>query len=346
MLKDKKHIILTSALLGTCGGVVFSLISFILNFFSWIFPILGIVIGEFVFLYFFVQRFFYKKGTSSVLEIINVETCERTTLKVFENTIIESPNWRKDENAILYNSNGFIFSYNIDNDTVEKIDIGDLKDCNNDHVLSPDGTGFAISCNKYKVLGSQIYTLKFGSSESKLITPKSPSYLHGWSPDGNTLVYCAKRNGQFDIYAKNINGTDEIQLTSSKGHNDGCEYSPDGKHIWFNSARDGLMQIYRMDCDGKNVRRITDSKERNSWFAHVSPKGDKIVYLAFNSKDIEPEEHLPDKNIQIRLMNYDGSNDRVIAEFYGGQGSFNTNSWSPDGKYIACVRYEPPKKYS
>lgn len=58
MLKDKKHIILTSALLGTCGGVVFSLISFILNFFSWIFPILGIVIGEFVFFVFFRPKIF------------------------------------------------------------------------------------------------------------------------------------------------------------------------------------------------------------------------------------------------------------------------------------------------
>ena len=85
-----------------------------------------------------------------------------------------------------------------------------------------------------------------GGGTPRRITKNSPSYWHGWSPDGSTLAFVGQRNGDFDIYTIPVTGGDEVRLTTAKGLDDGPEYSPDGSHIYFNSERTGTMQIWRM----------------------------------------------------------------------------------------------------
>jgi len=83
----------------------------------------------------------------------------------------------------------------------------------------------------------------------------TPSYWHGWSPDGKTLAFCGERNNEFDVYSIPVEGGEETRLTTAPGLDDGPEYSPDGKYIYFNSVRSGLMQIWRMKPDGSDRSR-------------------------------------------------------------------------------------------
>ncbi len=349
MFKSKNNIAIFNIVFSVSGFILFSLLGITINTlkdkaeFDTLFVVLGvfgILAGQTVFWALSIKRFFYRSKTTSVLELLNVETKERTVLKKFPNTIIESPNWRTDRNSIIYNSKGRIFNYDINTGEVSLVDTGFLVYCNNDHVLAPDGSGIGISHNSKKVYMSRIYTLRWASSKPVLITEKAPSYLHGWSPDGKTLAYCAKRKGQYDIYTIPVTGGEEIQITNSKGHNDGPEYSPDGKYIWFNSARNGLMQIWRMNADGTEQTQITFDDNCNSWFPHISPDGKRVVYLTFKKFDIMAKEHLPNKDVELRIMNYDGSGTETLATLFGGQGTINTYSWSPCGKYVAFVSYE------
>lgn len=261
----------------------------------------------------------------------------------FDNVVIESPNWMRDNKSILYNSKGKIYTCDIATGEVCGVDIGGLENCNNDHALSFDGNKLALSVFEKGFYCSKIYVVDLRSGKTERITENAPSYLHGWSPDGKEMVYCACRKSRYDIYKANINAKTEIRLTDGRGFNDGCEFSPDGRHIWFNSTRDGLMHIWRMDRDGSNLTKMTCHDGFNSWFPHVSPNCDKVAYIAFRKEDILPSEHLPGLNVQMRVMNYDGTDDKVLLELYGGQGSFNTNSWSPDGKCFAYVRYTDRK---
>jgi Tol biopolymer transport system component len=185
--------------------------------------------------------------------------------------------------------------------------------------------------------GSAIYTVATGGGTPKRITPLTPSYLHGWSPDGKWLVYTGGRNKEFDIYriASDGSGT-EIRLTDTPGLDDGPEYSPDGKYIYFNSIRGGAtMQIWRMTADGKNPEQITND-DLNNWFPHISPDGQSIVFISF-PKDVDPSDHPYYKRVYLRLMPVDGGTPTVIAYVYGGQGTINVPSWSPDGRMIAFV---------
>ncbi|MCQ2598581.1 MAG: TIM barrel protein [Treponema sp.] len=216
--------------------------------------------------------------------------------------------------------------------------------CNNDHVISADETKIAVSSDYETEAGggSRIFILPLKGGEAKLITPNAPSYLHGWSPDGKELAYCAFRNVDgkqcVDIYTISAEGGQEKRLTT-EGFNDGPEYSPDGKHIWFISTRTGLMQLYRMNADGTEIKQMTFEK-LNNWFGHVSPDGKQVVNLAYREGDLLVKEHLPNMQVQLGMMDYNGSNRRKILEFFGGQGSINVNSWSGDSRYFAFVSYD------
>ena len=280
--------------------------------------------------------------TRSILCILDTVTGEVKKLHTFDG-VIEAPNWMQtDEDSLIFNSDGFVFRYRISEDTATKICTGACSNCNNDHVLSPDEKRLAVSHSDSGWM-SRIYTLPVEGGEPTLVTENAPSFLHGWSPDGEELAYCAFRDHgkgyEVDIYVVPAGGGEEKRLTENAGFNDGPEYSPDGQHIWFISTRSGLMQCWRMNRDGSEPRQMT-FRERNNWFPHVSPNGEKVVYLSYSRDGLDPSEHLPNMWVELGLMNADGSDDRTILSFFGGQGSINVNSWHKDSRHLAFVMYE------
>lgn len=283
------------------------------------------------------RQWIAERDSYSILETVDVHTGERTVLKEFD-YVIEAPNWTQDGKTLVYNSRGKMFTYELATSEIKEIDTGFAIDCNNDHVLSPDNNQLAVSHFTNEDATSRIYTLPLGGGKPNLVTAKGPSYLHGWSPDGGWLAYCAERDGQYDIYTISVNGGEETQLTDEPGLDDGPEYSPSGKHIWFNSTRTGLMQVWRMDADGSNPTHIV-KEHANCWFPHVSPDGKWVVYIAYGKDDVEPGDHPPNKNVELRLVPAGGGISKSIAKLFGGQGTINVNSWSPDNRTIAFVSY-------
>lgn len=280
----------------------------------------------------------YRDDDQSILEIYDVETNERTVVAEFD-ALIEAPNWTMDGKALVYNSNGCIFRLDLETKQITQIDTGFATACNNDHVLSADGQCLAVSHAAREDGQSRIYILPIAGGTPRLITPLAPSYLHGWSPDGKTLSYCAERNGEYDIYTIPASGGEETRLTDAPGLNDGAEYDSAGEYIWFNSVRTGLMQAWRMRADGSEQTQMTFDEGWNTWFPHISPDRTRIVMLCYRKGDLLPHEHLPHKHVELRLMDADGSNIRTLVSLFGGQGTINVNSWSPDSKRFAFVRY-------
>ncbi len=276
----------------------------------------------------------------SFLEILNVETGERKVLKRFD-TIIEAPNWSRDK-KLIYNSAGLLYSFDLQTGEISPVNTGTCRNCNNDHVFSPDQRMLGVSCSPQDSYESQIFIVDLSDGSARQVTAKPYSFLHGWSPDGRMLSYCALgRQGNGiggDICIIPAKGGEERRLTDGEGYNDGPEFSPDGKYIWFNSTRSGRMQIWRMRSDGTNPQQMTDTPY-NDWFAHVSPDGEKVVYLSFYPDELRPEEHLPNKNVALWCMDAEGKNLRCLHRLFGGQGTINVNSWSPDSRWIAFVSY-------
>lgn len=278
-----------------------------------------------------------RDSTISILETVDVHTGVRSILQEFD-YVIEAPNWTRDGQHLIYNSQGRIYMYELATGKSKEIDTGFAIDCNNDHVLSPDNTQVAISHFTNEDATSRIYILPIEGGDPILVTEKGPSYLHGWSPDGKRLAYCAERGGQYDVYTISVNGGPETQLTNVPGLDDGPEYSPSGKHIWFNSTRSGLMQIWRMESDGANPVHMVQ-EDANCWFPHVSPNGSWVAYIAYGKDDVSPDDHPANRNVELRLVPADGGVSKPVVKLFGGQGTINVNSWSPDNRTLAFISY-------
>ena len=249
---------------------------------------------------------------------------------------IQAPNWTPDGNDLIYNSNGRLFRFNLATRAVSAMNTEFATANNNDHVLSFDGAMIGISHHSSGDGGKSIvYTLPAGGGMPRKITALGPSYLHGWSPDGAYLVYTGERNGAFDIYRISADGGEEVRLTSTPGLDDGSEYAPDGRHVYFNSSRSGRMQIWRMKPDGGGQEQVTDDGF-NNWVPHISPDGQQMVFLSFGP-DVRPDDHPFYKQVYLRIMPVEGGSARVVAYVFGGQGTINVPSWSPDGQQIAFI---------
>ena len=277
----------------------------------------------------------YKDYIGSNLEILDVHTGIRKILHQ-ESFSIQAPNWTPDGKTLIYNSKGLLYNFDLATGKPGILNTGFANNNNNDHVLSFDGKYLGISHHSADDNGkSVVYYLPAKGGKPTRVTSKSPSYLHGWSPDGKYLIYTGGRNDQYNIYKIPVKGGEEIQLTSVKALDDGSEYSPNGSYIYFNSSRTGSMQIWRMKPDGSIQEQIT-SDNMNNWFPHISPDGKWIVFLSF-LRDVSASEHPFYKHVYLRLMPVEGGKPKVIAYLYGGQGTMNVPSWSPDSKKIAFI---------
>src|SRR5277367_3510800 len=271
----------------------------------------------------------------SRLETIDIATKTRKTVYVVPERF-EAPNWTHDGAFFLFNQDGRIYRLPIAGGKPEAIDTGFAIRCNNDHGISPDGKFVAISDQSKEDHKSIVYIVPFDGGAPRRLTQNSPSYWHGWSPDGGTLAFVGERNGNFDIYSIPFAGGQETRLTTAEGLDDGPEYTPDGKYIYFNSVRTGVVQIWRMRPDGSEQEQITHD-DSNDWFPHISPDGKWMVILSF---DKSVTGHPPNKDVTLRLMSLQDGKISVLAKLFGGQGTINVPSWAPDSKRLAFVSYE------
>ena len=291
----------------------------------------------------------------SSLETISVASTDRHVEYVAA-AHFEAPNWSRDGKFLVFNQEGTLRRLDLNGGEPTVILTGAQVHCNNDHGISPDGKWLAISDQTTDDKKSRVYVVPIEGGTPRLITPNGPSYWHGWSPDGRTLAFTGQRGGpievfpvpgsnapiqkldtsNFDIYSIPFTGGAEARLTNAPGLDDGPEYSPDGAYIYFNSERTGHMQIWRMKADGSGQEQVTFD-DSNDWFPHLSPDGQTMVFIAF---DKSVTGHPPNKDVELRLMTLKDKKVRVLAKLFGGQGTINVPSWSPDGARLAFVSYQ------
>ena len=293
----------------------------------------------------------YRDFIGSQLEILDVHSGQLEALYQSKEPF-EAPNWFPDGKTLLWNVSGrapgwgVLRLFDLATRTPRAFDTDFAKRNNNDHVLSFDGQQLGISHQGPETNGrSAVYVLPATGGKPRLVTPKFPSYLHGWSPDAKWLVFTGGRKeasnptgpDKYDIYKILADGTgEEIRLTSTEGLSDGPEYSLDGRWIYFNSTRTGLMQLWRMKPDGSAQEQLTND-DFNNWFPHLSPDGKWIAFISYRKGDVKPDDHPYYKHAYLRLMPTAGGPPKVIAYVYGGQGTINVPSWSPDSRRIAFV---------
>jgi len=281
-----------------------------------------------------------RQTLGSRLEIIDLADNSRRVIHESKGRF-EAPNWMPDGNKLLFNEGGSLYTISTEGGAPDRLNTGEAGRINNDHMISFDGKMLGISNSRQGLPGggSTVYTLPLAGGEPHQVTEGTPSYLHGWAPGGKEVAIVAKRNGSavYNLYKVSLKDNRETALTTNTAnHVDGPEYSPDGKYIYYNANVSGTMQIWRMHPDGSGKEQLTFDDYHN-WFPHISPDGKWIVYISF-PMDINPDEHPSYEDVTLRVMPLTAPGaPRVIAYLYGGQGTLNAPSWSPDSKRLAFV---------
>ena len=283
-----------------------------------------------------------QKPIISQLETFDIQTNQRRVVHR-DTGRFEAPNWTHDGTYLIVNQQGKLYRVAVKTGRKELINTDFATACNNDHGLTPDGKTIIISHNDRRAApanNSRIFTVPLAGGVPTLITKQAPSYWHGVSPDGQTLVYAAERavdgGRDYDIYRISINGGPETRLTTTKGLDDGPDFSPDGRYIYLNSMRSGKMEIWRMNANGSEPVQLTSDAYAN-WFAHPSPDGRWLVFISY--LEDQGSNHPADKAVMLRLMDVKTGKIRELARFRGGQGTINVPSWSRNSRRFAFVTY-------
>jgi len=248
---------------------------------------------------------------------------------------IEAPNWSADGKWLVYNGSGLLFRIPAAGGAPEPVDLAGFTGVNNDHVLSPDGRTVYFSAKGH------IYAVPLTGGTPRRISNEHPAdaklvyWLHGVSPDGKTLTFCGDRSGNKDIWTIPAAGGEDRRLTDWRSADDGPDYSPDGKWIYFNSERSGSNQVWRLPASGGEAEQLTKD-DRCNWFPHPSPDGKWVVYLSYPPGT---QGHPANQRVILRRMTPDGKDVKDLHRLFGGQGTINVPSWSPDSRRFAFVEY-------
>ena len=259
-----------------------------------------------------------------------------------DTVLLEAPNWTPDGRALLLNGDGHLWRLKLGTPAeIRQVSLTGVPPINNDHVLDAARGLIYLSANDGHIY---VAPIDGGTAERVTHDPTYYHFLHGVSPDGTSLAFVALPAGDFSAAGRLAvipsAGGETRYLTAGRTHLDGPEYSPDGAWLYVNTedfgTRPGHAQIARVPADGGDLQRLVTS-DTVDWFPHLSPDGEFATYVSFPAGTLG---HPADLDVEVRLVRA-ADWGQIIARYslFGGQGTINVNSWSPESRRFAFVAY-------
>ncbi len=284
-----------------------------------------------------------REGQTCQLHVFDVATRSSQLVAESDDVLFEAPNWGADGRTLYLNGQGDLWAFDLESpDKPRRVEYEGLPPINNDHVLDPRGEAVFMSASD-----GQIYhgALRGGSVRRVTSDEGVWHFLHGVSPDGSTLgfVRMADFSSPGRLALVPSAGGAVTVVDTGAGHVDGPEWSPDGEWIYFNTenwaSEPGQAQLARVP----NENPVADKVERLlstatvDWFPHLAPDGRWAVYLQYQAGTTG---HPADRDVELVLVEgSDWSTALARVPAFGGQGTINVNSWSPDSARFAYVSY-------
>lgn len=280
-------------------------------------------------------------GQRTEVWVVDVVTGRRELVHSTADLLLEAPNWAPDGAGLLLNGHGLLWRLDLENGQLAKMAITELPPINNDHVVDAPRGLIYLSAND-----GHLYVAPVTGGTATRISHDSDRFhfLHGVSPDGAVLAFV-------DLPRNDFSAAGRLALIPSGGgattypdagrrHLDGPEYSADGIWLYVNTedfgSRPGHAQLARVPADGGELEQLVKS-DTVDWFPHLSPDGRFAAYISFPTGTLG---HPADLDVQITIVDVgDWSTPLHTIGLFGGQGTMNVNSWSPDSRHLAYVAY-------
>lgn len=166
-----------------------------------------------------------------------------------------------------------------------------------------------------------------------------------YSPDGKSIIYSSRVDGDSELFVMHADGTRPVRLTTAPGYDGGPFFSPDGKRlVWRTDRRkkDALQVIVAdvlFDASGDvvgiaNERELTHDVETVNWGPYWHPDGRHIVWAT----SIQGHQ-----NYEVYLMRDDGTYKTRITHTMGAD---VLPVISPDGRWMMWAAKRGPERTS
>jgi len=139
---------------------------------------------------------------------------------------------------------------------------------------SPSGNRVAYKgCDETGALCGIFVTDSGGVDHARLTTDAADG-APAWSPDGGRIAFMSDRDGDWNIYVINVDGSGLVQITDEPGEDGLPAWSPDGDFLAYVSTRGGSWHLRTLRPDGSDDREVVDlggplggdwTSERISW---------------------------------------------------------------------------------
>lgn len=279
-----------------------------------------------------------RDNVTSILQTIATDAAATPSIVYRKQGYLEAPNWTRDGSSLIFDAAGKIWTIPVRGGEPRVVPTATASHCNGSHGISPDGKSLAITCITPGLPEARVYIVPLAGGTPRVVTANPNSYFHSWSPDGKTIAFSRPNHGAINIVSIQVDGQNEIPVTTGTGISDDPDFSPDGRYIYFNSDRSGTMQIWRMHTDGTSPEQLTNDDLVN-WTPHVSPDGKLLEFLSYEHG---VTGHPSNKPITLRVMSLDDRHIRVLTHLTGGSGTMNVPAWAPDSHHVAFVGYQLP----
>ena len=265
--------------------------------------------------------------------------------------VIEAPNWSRDGKFLLVNTGGNLYRLPVGVGRPQAGEAGAGRrrlPLRTTITISPvTARLLAFSASSPNSRQSQVWLANADGSNAKLMTPPTPSYFHGWSPDGKWLAFVGQRDGKFDALPR----TGRRRRRSSGSPPRATTTAPNTRRTASGSTStptapaagtSGACRAEGAGPDDAKAERVTND-EVEDWFPHFSPDGKWMLVFSLPQRHHEPQRQngrrrsAPAADARQEAQ---AGEARDQIKFFGGQGTINVNSWSPDSKKFAYVVYE------
>ncbi len=139
---------------------------------------------------------------------------------------------------------------------------------------SGDRVAFAIPAPT----GQEIASVNREGKDRKQLASGGINSWPAYSPDGKRLLFSSSRDGDFDLYAADADGTQPKRVLKLPGMQSHAAWSPDGRRIAFASNHGDNHDLYVVNADGAGLKQLTAHPERDDYPAW-HPDGKRIVFV-------------------------------------------------------------------
>lgn len=144
-----------------------------------------------------------------------------------------------------------------------------------------------------------------------------------FSPDGQKIVFCSNRSGNWDVWLVNRDGTELTQLTRAQSDEVAPCFSPDGQQVAFTAwgGRSHQWEIWVLSIDRPGIRRFLCYGMFPDW----SPDGERIAFQRARQRETRWFSVWA-----IELVDGEARHPTELA--YSDSAACIAPRWSPDGE--------------